>query len=204
LPISADQPRYYQKYFICVNFYLLHAINLFIIVHKKDTLMRTAKYIFIALSLFLLSSCTKDVPERNKKVVKSSEEVSVSSAISGFIDAYNQNDMVLAATFLDDNYKGIIADSDETVNAQATINDLIRYRRQYPEGKWKIEIEELYMGSEYAYTMTKASFLIPGPVMGSVNPIYSERSIRILRKQKDDSWKIYRYIATPTFSYDSN
>jgi ketosteroid isomerase-like protein len=166
--------------------------------------MRAIKYFSIILFMCVLASCTKEVPERNKKVIKSSEGVLVASTITGFVDAYNQNDLESAASLLDDNYKGIVADSEETVNAKTTINELKHYRKQYPEGKWEIEIEEVFVSGDYAYTITKASFLVPGPIQGSVNPIFSERSIRILKKQKDDTWKIYRYIAAPTLSHDTN
>jgi ketosteroid isomerase-like protein len=167
-------------------------------------LMRTVKYLSVILILVLLFSCTKEVPESNKKTAKSTEEVSVASTINGFIDAYNQNDLTLAASFLDTDYKGIVADSDDTINAGSTLNELKEYHKQYPEGKWEIKIEEIYVGSEFAYVMTKSSFMTPGPPIGNINSIYSERSIRILKKQKDDGWKIFRYIATPTFSYDAN
>jgi ketosteroid isomerase-like protein len=164
--------------------------------------MQSAKNLFLFL-LIILVSCTKEVPENNKKIAKSTEEVSAVSTINGFIDAYNQNDIALASTFLDIDYKGVVADSDDTINARSTIDELKQYRKQYPGGKWEIEIEEIYISGEFAYTMTKASFFTPGPVIGSVNPIYSERGIRILKRQKDDGWKIFRYIATPIFSYDT-
>ena len=43
---------------------------------------------------------------------------------------------------------------------------------------------------------------MPDVIEKNLNPIYSEKGIRILKKQKDGSWKIYRYVSTPIFTYD--
>jgi ketosteroid isomerase-like protein len=74
--------------------------------------------------------------------------------------------------------------------------------KHYPNGKWNIKCEEVNISGEFAYIMTIGSFMVFDPVEKKINPVYSERSIRILKKQKDGAWKIFRYIAVPAFTYD--
>ncbi len=166
--------------------------------------MKTKITLLVSFSLLLLYSCTKEVPEGGKKGAKTSDDVSISKTIEGFFNSYNSNNFDSLAVMFDVDYKGFIPDSDDAVAVLSTINDLKQYRRRYPDGKWEYKIEEINSGGEYAEVLTTASFMMPGPASGKLNPTYSERSIRILKKQKDDGWKIYRYMAIPTFSYDSN
>jgi len=165
--------------------------------------MRTRQNLIFFLPVILLFSCTKEVPENNKKIIRSVDDVSISKTIDGFFSSYNSSNFDSLAFYLDADYKGFIADSDDAVGPQSTINDLKQFRRRYSEGKWEYKIEEINTSGDFAEVLTTASFMMPGPAKGSLNPAYSERSIRILKKQKDDGWKIFRYIAIPTFSYDS-
>jgi hypothetical protein len=50
--------------------------------------------------------------------------------------------------------------------------------------------------------MTIGSFMVSDPIENKIIPVYSERSIRILKKQKEGTWKIFRFIAVPTFTYE--
>lgn len=159
------------------------------------------KLIFTSL-LLILSACTKEVPETEKKLSKSIEEKFLIETIDNFISAYNANEIEKAISYFDTNYKGFTTDSDDIEGVDALRNDLIHYRKQYPDGKWEIKYEEVTVAGEFAYVLTSSSFLMPDPIEGKMNPIYSERAIRILKKQKSDGWKIYRYMATPMFSYD--
>lgn len=158
---------------------------------------------FLILSLLIIiSACTKEVPESEKRLTKSIEETSIRNAIENFAAAYNSNDIEAAILFFDRDYRGIVADSEDIVGLDALKNDLLQYRKQYPEGKWEIKIDELNVFGDFAYALCSGSFLMPDPIEKKMNPIYSERSIRIFKKQKDDGWKIFRYAAMPTFSYD--
>ncbi|MFA7228578.1 MAG: nuclear transport factor 2 family protein [Melioribacteraceae bacterium] len=161
------------------------------------------RYFIVILSIgFFLTSCTKEVPETEKKQLKSYEEKNVRQTIENFTAAYNSNDIEKAVSFFESDYKGTVGDSEEITGLEALKNDLIQYRKQYAEGSWEINIEEIGISGEQAYVLTNSSFLMPDPIERKLNPIYSERAIRILKKQKNDGWKIYRYLATPTFTYD--
>lgn len=163
------------------------------------------RYLLIILSaVFLLSSCTKDVPETEKKLVKSLEEKSVRETIENYAASYNSNDIEKAVSLFDSYYKGITGDADDVAGTDALRNALMQYRKEYPEGKWQIDINEINISGDLAYVITSGSFLMMDPIEKKMNPIYSERTIKILKKQKNDGWKIYRSLAAPTFTYDKN
>ncbi len=161
-----------------------------------------SRSILILLTVVFISACTKQVPEGEKKLSRSSEEMAVEQTIMNFVEAYNSNDIEKAITFFESDYRGMVSDSDDVVGLDMLGNDLIQYRKQYPGGKWEIKIDEVNISGELAYVFTSGSFLMPDPIEDKMSPIYSERAIRILRKQKNDGWNIFRYLATPTFSYD--
>ena len=156
--------------------------------------------IFTSL-LLIITACTKEVPEAEKKLSKSFEEKSARETVENFVEAYNSNDIAKAASFFENDYRGVAADSDDVVGIDALKNELITYKKQYPDGKWEIKIDEVFISGELAYVFTSGSFLMLDPIERKMNPIYSERAIRILKEQKNDGWKIFRYLATPTFSY---
>lgn len=161
------------------------------------------RYTFLILSiLIIISACTKEVPENEKKLSKSLEGKYARETVENFINAYNSNDIEKAVSFFENDYKGIVSDSDDVVDIDALRNELLSYREQYPDGKWEIKFDEILISGELAYIFTSGSFLMPDPIEGKMNPIYSERAIRILKKQKNDGWKIFRYLAAPMFSYD--
>ncbi len=158
----------------------------------------------ILLLILVMISCTKEVPEGTKKISKSADEVNAAKTVEDFFTAYNSNDVEKAISYCDTDYKEAIPDSDDVVGIDGLRNDLVRYRKQYPDGKWEIKIEEVTASGDFAYVMSKGSFMMPSPIAGNINPNYSERSIRILKRQKEGKWKIFRYIGVPTFSYDDN
>ena len=167
----------------------------------RDAMLKMRKLYFI-LFLFTLASCTKEVPENEKKILKPSDGINAAKTVENFIAAYNSNDIDNAISFVDADYKGVVADSDDFAGVAALRTDFINYHKQYPEGKWEIRIEEVTISGDFAYVLCSGSFLMPDPIEGKMNPIYSEKSIRVLKRQKNDGWKIFRYIAAPTFSYD--
>ena len=160
------------------------------------------KNLLFASLLLITAACTKEVPETEKKLSKSFEEKSVKETVDNFISAYNSGDVEKALSFVDPGYKGFATDSDDIEGLDSFRNDLNHYAKQYRDGKWEIKFDEVTVAGEIAYVLTSGSFLIPDPIEKKMSPIYSERALRILRKQKNDGWKIYIYMATPMFSYD--
>jgi len=158
--------------------------------------------IAILIFLILIPACTKDVPETEKKIIKTADEENARKTIQSFVDAYNSKDLEKALFSFDLNYKGVVADSDNLAGVDALRNELVNSQKKFPEGIWKITIDEEIISGEFAYFICSGSFLMPDVIEKKLNPIYSEKSIRILKKQKDGSWKIYRYVSTPIFTYD--
>jgi len=156
----------------------------------------------ILMFLVLITSCTKDVPETEKKIIKTADEDNARKTIQNFVDAYNVNDLEKAMSFFDYDYKGVVADSDDLAGVAALRQELTNSQKKFPEGKWEIIIDEINISGEFTYLICNSSFLMPDVIEKKLNPIYSEKSIRILKKQKDGSWKIYRYVSTPIFTYD--
>ncbi|NJD22262.1 MAG: hypothetical protein FIA82_06275 [Melioribacter sp.] len=152
--------------------------------------------------LILITSCTKDVPETEKKITKTTDEDNARKTIQNFVDAYNINDLEKAMSFFDSDYKGVVADSDDLAGVEALSQELVNSQKKFPEGKWELMIDEVNISGEFAYLICSGSFLMPDVIEKKSNPVYSEKSIRILKKQKDGSWKIYRYVSTPIFTYD--
>lgn len=152
--------------------------------------------------LFLITSCTKDVPESEKIIIKTADEDNIRKTIQNFMDAYNVNDLEKAMSFFDLDYKGVVADSDDLAGVDALRKELVNSQKKFPEGKWEITIDEENISGEFTYLVCSGSFLMPDVIERKLNPVYSEKSIRILKKQKDGSWKIYRYVSTPIFTYD--
>lgn len=163
-------------------------------------MIRSIAYLFLFALIF--SACTKEVREGEKKSAKSADEALVRELIDNYTTAYNTGDIESAIQLIDINYRGIIADSSDVLGKEGLHDDLLQYRRQYPEGKWETKIEEIVIGNDYAYVFSSSSFLMPHPIDQNLSPIYSERSVRILKKEKTQGWKIFRYLATPTFTYD--
>jgi len=159
------------------------------------------KYLSLILILFI-TACTKEVPESEKKLAKTADEEAIRKLIDHFYTAYNSGDIETAVTLIDENYKGIAADSEEVVGVEALTNELYQYRKEYPEGKWEINIEELTVQNDLAYVIINGSFFVPGPSVEKMNPIYSERSIKILKKDKNEGWKIFRSLSVPTLTYN--
>lgn len=158
----------------------------------------------ILLLILVMISCTKEVPEGTKRISKSADEINAAKTVEDFFSAYDSNDIEKAISFCDFDYEEVIPDSDDVVGIDGLKNDLARYRKQYPDGKWEIKIEEVTVSGDFAYVMCRSSFMMPKPTAGNMNPNYTERSIRILKRQRDGKWKIFRYIGVPTFSYDDN
>lgn len=162
------------------------------------------KNIIPVILVFILAiSCTKDVPEYERRSAKSLEESAVKEVINQFYFTYNSGDVESAGNLLDENYKAILPDSTEINGIEEAISDLFEYRKQYPDGKWEVTIDEVSFNSELAYVISTSSFVTPNPIENKLSPIYSEKSIRILTKNKNKSWKIFRYLAVPTFTYDN-
>ncbi len=160
------------------------------------------KYLSILFLITLLIGCTKEVPEAEKKLSKTIEEESVRKIINHYYTAFNSGDIETAVTLVDENYKGMAADSDDVIGVEALTNELYQYKNQYPEGKWEIQIEELSVQNDLAYVIIYGSFLMPDPIEKKMSPIYSERSIKILKKDKNEGWKIFRSLSVPTLTYN--
>jgi len=160
------------------------------------------KFVSSFLTLLFLFGCTKEIPESEKRILKTNEEEPIRQLVNNFVSSYNNNNIENALSFFDSNYKGVVADSDDFAGMNALREELTRYKKNYPDGKWQIEIDEINISVDYAFLLTCSSFLMPDVIENDMSPAYTERGIRIIKKNKDGNWKFYRYSAMPAFSYD--
>ncbi|MCX7874827.1 MAG: DUF4440 domain-containing protein [Melioribacteraceae bacterium] len=157
--------------------------------------------LIIVLVLISFNACTKEVPENEKRNIKSIDEAAVREVIENYFAAYNSGDIETAAEYFDNGYKVIATDSLDISGYENAKEDLLQYHNQYPKGKWENKIEEIIISDGYAYVVASASFMQPDPLTNKLSPTYSERSIRILKKDKNKMWKLFRYLSAPTFTY---
>lgn len=160
------------------------------------------KYVPLLL-LVIIFGCTKEIPESNRKISKSAQENSVREAVENYFLAFGNQDIESALFFIDTDYRGVVYDSSDITGADALFADLSKNKNLFDGGKWSNEIEEIIVSGSIAYVRAKSSFLKYDPIEKKDNPVYSEKSFRILRKQKDESWKIFRYIAVNSFTFDT-
>ncbi len=158
------------------------------------------RVIFVISVLIYITGCTKEVPESDRRLVRSAEETAVQKLIDNYYTAYNNGDIETAISLCDNEFQAIIQDEDESINLLQFEKELQELYSQYPEGKWQVNIEELSVQNDLAYVITKASFFLPDAINEELSAVYSERAIRILKKNKPDGWKIFRLLSVQIFS----
>jgi len=158
-------------------------------------------FLFISTIIFVVS-CTKEVPETEKKLTKAVNEAEISKIIQDFQSSINSNDINAAINFLTEDFSSFVPDCDTAIDLYTFKNNLTLFKKQYPNGLIKIDIEEIFVSEELASVQTFTSYMNRDPVEEKMNPVYSERSIKLLRKQKLGSWKFFRMLSTTAYSYD--
>jgi len=160
------------------------------------------KYISFIIFTALIVSCTKEVPESEKQLAKSTNEKEVRAVIDNFAAAYNSGGIDNFSNYFTNDYGGFVPDQDTAVGLAAYQNDLRNLRNQYPENEMHLKIEEVYISEEFAAVQTFGSYMTLDPVEEKKAPVYSERSIKLLRKVKNEGWKIFKSLSIPAFSYE--
>ncbi len=161
----------------------------------------TFKYsISIILISFVLVQCTKQVPETERKSLRT-DEAQLTKTVERWENFYNNGDLESLITLYTDDY---IESSPEDVDITGVDNvrsELSQYMSQYPGGKWKLTIEEVQVSGDLGFARIKGEFEMPYGKFPAT--IYTERSLRILQRQRGNNWKFYRTMRLPTFTYDS-
>lgn len=137
--------------------------------------------------ILLLSACTKEVPESDKKLIKSVDEKSIQETLDNYYLAVNAADIDKAASFIDVNYRSILPDMNDVTGINQFKDNLKTVLSKYPNGKWNVKISEINSFGDLAYIYSIASVTVN-------NELHIEKALRILKKQKNDGWKFYRVI----------
>jgi ketosteroid isomerase-like protein len=152
--------------------------------------------IFFAVTMaLLLSACTKEVPENDKKLTKSVDEKNIQETIDNYYSALNSGDIEKAASFVDYNFRGVLQDMSEIIGINSFTNNLRLAQKKFLGWKWEIKFNEINVFGDYAYSITSASILVNNKAIKKLNDVCSEKAIRILKRQKNGGWKIFRFIA---------
>jgi ketosteroid isomerase-like protein len=158
-------------------------------------------FILLLLTIFAVS-CTKEVPETEKKSSKATYEKDIRKIIETYADNFNAGKTEDSFILFSEDFKAVVPDSDNALDLTTYKDNLKRFKKQYPTGKLQITIEEVFLSEELGTVQLFTSYLAPDVLDGKLSPVYSERSILIFRKIKYDGWKIIRSLGTPAFSYD--
>ena len=150
--------------------------------------------LFIVLSaVLLLSACTKEVPESDKKMAKSIDDKNVQETIDSYYHALNSGDIEKAASLMDNNFRGILPDMSEITGINSFKDNLKLFLAKYPGCKWDVKTTEINTYGDIAYSSTTASMTVNNQTTKKID-IYTEKAVRILKKQKNDGWKFFRFI----------
>jgi hypothetical protein len=158
-------------------------------------------FLFILLIVFVVS-CTKEVPETEKKSAKTTYEKDIRKIFEAYADNFNSGNTEEVFVSFAENFKAVVPDSDNALDLTMYKDNLKRFRKQYPAGKLQITIEEIFVSEELGAVQLFTSFMAPDVLDGKLAPVYSERNIILLHKIKYDGWKIFRSLGTPAFSYN--
>lgn len=152
--------------------------------------------------IIIVSACTKEIPEAERKQDKNIEQAAVRAAIQNWETAYNSGDLESALDFYEYDYRAMLADSNDISGRDELARDLGQFMKEYPGGKWQINIDEINSAGDLAYVFYTGVFTSDGDPASAGNPLYSERGIKILKKSKIGGWKFFRSMSMPVFSYD--
>lgn len=160
------------------------------------------KFITIFILTAVLISCTKEVPEFEKKVAKNKSENEVRKIINDFQINFNDGKAEEAVLFFDENFSAYLPEVDTPINLLNYKNDILNFRLQRPGGKITIEIEDVFADQELAAAQILTSYMDWDPIENKQSPVYSERSVILLKRNKLESWKIFRQLSTTAFTFD--
>ena len=152
--------------------------------------------------LFLLSSCTKEVPESEKKTTKYIVDFEVRKVIDNISTHFNSREIDSALTSFSKDYSEFVPDADSARSLNVLKNDWQNFISQNPKGEMQTIIEDVFVSEGLAAVQTFTSYMVINPLDGKLIPAYSERSIKLLRNSKDENWKIFRSLSSTAFSYD--
>ena len=159
------------------------------------------KFIPFILLLVIAASCTKEVPESEKKIAKTTSEKEIKDLIEKFVTSFNSGEFEKLPLYFTSDYGGYIPDSDSALSSTEYQNELQKFHARYPDGKLLVNIENVYVSEDLAAVQTFSSFMTYDPIEGKLSPASSERSIKLLRKTKNEGWKIFKSLSIPAFSY---
>lgn len=163
-------------------------------------LMKTKIFSLVVLIL-LLSSCTKEVPEYERKLNSNVDENEVRKKIESYAESYNAGNPDALSNIFDESYVRITPEENDLVGIESFEKEISNYMSQYPGGKWKINIEQVDVSGELASVTTRSIFEMKYSGSDLPSTVYSERSLYILKKHREGTWKIARSMSFPTYTY---
>ena len=158
-------------------------------------------FVFI-IGTILLTACTKEVPETEKKSTRSANENDIRNLFLTLESSYNDGVFEKTISEYTNDFCAYDPDSDSSVNLIDYKNELAGYKNRNQESRLKINIEGIFISDDLAAVQTFSSFMMYNPIEKKYSATSSRRSINLLRKIRNDGWKIFRSLSIPAYSYE--
>ena len=160
------------------------------------------KNIVLLISIVMfVSACTKEVPETGKKLTKEIGEKEINEIFDQFTSNFNDGRLDSAFSFYSQDFTAYGPHFDSTVNLEKFTDDIKSYRMQNADKKLIIKIEDISLSEELAAVQSLDSFYAFDPVENKMVPVFSEKSIWLLKKNKSGNWKIFKVLSAQIESY---
>lgn len=156
--------------------------------------------VYISASIFIFTYCTKEIPEAERKTPRT-EEARLKKTIELWADFYNNGDLENLINLYTDDYVESMPNDNDIIGIDKIRSELSQYMSQYTGGKWKLTVEEIQVSEDFAFARINGEFEMNYGKLPTT--IYSERSLKIFKKQKNTGWKLYRTMRIPSFTYDN-
>jgi hypothetical protein len=146
---------------------------------------------FIIILLITLSACTKEVPDRAKRL-EESEEKNSESIIKLWYENINENNFTDAGNLLADNYSETGYNRVEIKGKTFAEKYWREFKSKNPDVEFLFSMDNLEMGANF--TFAQLNITLKDSVTGNTTNL---KSLKILIKDKEGNWKIYRSFEFP-------
>jgi hypothetical protein len=151
-------------------------------------------FILITSLILFAAACTKEIPENEKKSSKSPDEKIINDLLENYFSSINSDNIGKAVLLVDADYREISSDGNNIIGTNSLQNFLNKQTSSM--GKWKIKVEETNVSGEFAFVISEDTFISSNSNLKNHNSAYTIHAIRIMKKQKNDGWKIFRCVTT--------
>lgn len=127
----------------------------------------------------------------NIVLAQQADVIAIKNELNKWMRAYNQKDLNNAVSIFAENYIGFYAGhEDQTVNSIKDQYEKV-FKNKYLKATFSMEVIEIETSGDLAYVSVKQKWAFKPSISDKAQFAY-EKSILIMKKQKDGNWKIIR------------